>query len=901
MLQVWEIQDRQQVSEWLEKLDLSKQTWLLSDLRTKFEIQDLFIQKNGFFLEESVLRISDLWKKILLRSHPHCQIITQQTAILHLRYFLRQHGETIGLPESSENTLLKWMSDLAPIYFHPEGEERITEWFSQNPEQEQSWKEWWLRAKLALAYFKNKNQLLATWIPSYLQSVPDISIYWEKDLFIDLSGQLSYVEAELIQQISKRQEIIILNPQLDGLISSKNQSHKFSDIFHPYQYLKGFADKIRKVESAKADLKKEYFSFSSSLGSIRQATATVRKWIEQGVPLDKIAIVAPDIESIWPVLSFHLEVEGIPVNKSKLNPYQATVGVQYFLSKLRALNFNLSMRDLELAYFGPSHESEETGLVDLAYERFEAIYRNIYDETDYGRFEKIKQTLQVDSDLKLPMNQAQFIFQVSKLSALVTENEIPTWLEILVRDILNSFDEHFAMPWSDWISFCESSLSRHEVLVAESARDGVMVTNLLSAHFLKVTHRIFLELCEENLKPKSDRGVMPQAAKQISKDLGFWLNHAEKGDAEFELEWAMQCGTNLDHYYYSAINLVGQIMTPSSVWLKAKNRDQKISDHGNFVIPEKTALDQVLNQTLHSQRLIEDLGEKEVDNIDQKEIKFLSPSSLEAFYKCPFTYFARQTLGLRTFPEVDLDLDRRTAGEALHYLFEVILSKGLTSWSDAELDVLMEETRQTHFVGVDDGLWQAQKKKMVKLCQRFIQFEKEWRIKHPQIKNTKTEVSWKGEFNGTNFRGRIDRVDISAKNEMIVLDYKLSGSQLKGAHQWIENGSLQMLFYIYAIENGWVEDLEGEVVAAFYFVVKNFSRETGFELDEEIPGFFQASKKRNQKYTAEKKAVLKNEFETLVKDLTTRIQNGEIKPKPADEKICVTCEWRRLCRAPHLA
>ena len=893
MLQVWEIHNRQSINDWLEKLDISKQTWLLSDLRTKFEIQELFIQKRGFFLEESVLRISDLWKKVLLRSNPEYKIITQQAAILHLRFFLRLHGESIGLPESSENTLLKWMTDLAPFYFHPDGEEKLSDWFLQNPDQEESWKDWWLRAKATFSYFKNKKLLLAQWIPAFLQSIQDISTYWEKDLFVDLSSQLSFVEAELLYQISRTQNVTVLAPHL---INSK--SAKYSDLLQPYEYLKGFAQKNEKIKSQdKQDCKREYSSFSSTLGSLRQTTALVRKWIEQGVPLDQIAIVAPDIESVWPVLSFHLETEGIPVNKSKLASFQASVGVQHFLSKLRALNYNLSMRDLELSYYSPNENQK----IELAYERFEALYKNIYDEADYTRFEKIKHSLKIDAYLKLPMNQAQFIFQISKLSATLASEEIPNWLEILVRDLLGSFDESFLLPWADWISFCESCLSRHEVMQQEAAHNGVMVTNIMSAHFLKVTHRIFLELSEENLKAKSDRGIMPQAARKISQDLGFWLSHSEQGDLEYELEWAIQCGLKADHLFYGAINLTGQIMTPSSVWLKAKNLDQPSQEHSAFQIPERTVLDSVLSQTTDSLRLLQDLGEREIEAIDKTEVKFLSPSALEAFHKCPFTYFARQTLGLKTFPEIDLDLDRRSAGEALHFLFEVILTKGLDHWNDEQLEVLLEETRLTHFTGVVEGLWLAQKKKMIKLCQRFIQFEKDWRKEHPNIKTTKTEVSWTGQIQSSNFRGRIDRVDISDKNDIIVIDYKLSGSQLKGAHQWIENGSLQMLFYMYALEHGWAAGIEGQVVAAFYFVVKNFSRETGFELDEEIPGFFHGTKKRNQKLNDEKKLELMEDFEMLVESLTKRLQNGEIKPLPTDEAICVKCEWRRLCRAPHLA
>jgi ATP-dependent helicase/nuclease subunit B len=905
MLQVWEIENRQSINDWLDKLDISKQTWLLSDLRTKFEIQDLYIQKRGFFLEESVLRISDLWKRVLLRSHPDYKVITQQAALLHLRSFLRMHGKAIDLPESSENTLLNWLSDLAPLYFQSDAEEKLREWFLQNPDQSQSWNDWWLRVKATFSYFQSKKLLIAQWIPAFLQSLEDISLFWDKDLFVDLSSQISFVEAELLKQISQKQEVTVLTPVL--LNSSKS---KYSDLLQPYEYLKGFAHNIQAPQTnSKNSLIqsiRNYSSFSSTLGTLRQATAQVRHWIEQGVSLDQIAIVAPDIEAIWSVLSFHLETEGIPANKSNLNSFQGTVGAQYFLAKLRSMNFNLSTRDLELSYFSAKDQSEDQ--IEIGFEKFEAFYKNIYDEYDYARFDKMRQILNVDIDLKIPINQNQFIFQIAKINV---GEVIPSWLEVLIRDLLSSFDESFLLPWADWISFCESCLSRNEVLEKQAAQNGIMVTNIIAAHFLKVTHRVFLELNEENLKAKSDRGIMPMSARKISKDLGFWLNHPEQGDLEFELEWAIQCGMTEDVLYYGAVNLSGQIMTPSSVWLKAKSRDYESTEHAPYQIPEITVLDGLLQShsdllnpnfaDQDSSRLLQDVGLKVIAPIEPQKLKHLSPSALESFQKCPFIYFARQTLGLKTFPEIDLDLDRRTAGEALHYLFEVILTKGIGHWTEAELDLLLEETKKSHFAGVIEGLWQAQKKKILKICIKFVQFEKDWRSENSKIKDTQTEVNWEGPIEGIKFRGRIDRVDISEKNELVVIDYKLTGNQLKGAHQWIENGSLQMLFYIYALENGWAKGIEGEVVAAFYFVIKNFSRETGFELDQEIPGFFKNTKKRNQKFSVEKKIGLISEFEGVVKSLTGRLQSGEMNPQPADEKLCDKCDWRRLCRAPHLA
>ncbi len=897
MLQVWEIQDRTQIKNWLESLDIQKQTWLLSDLRTKFEIQDHFLEKRGFFLDDSVLRISDLWKKILLRCQPEYRIVTPQATRLHLRFFLRSHAESLGLPESSENTLMKWMTDLAPLYFHPNGEEKLQEWFASQSDQNDIWRDWWLRSKAAFSYFESKKLLMAPWVSSFLQREMDISNYWEKDLCVDMGSQLTYVEAELLHQISRKKEVVVLQPTL-----STQNHEKYRELLKPYEYLKGFSHQVTSIEYAPHQVTQDFQAYSSSLGAIRDATAQVRQWIEAGIPPHQIAVVAPDIESVWPTLAFHFESEGIPMQKSHVSSLQALVDVQKFLSKIRTIGLSLSTRDLELAYY---EDGQAIQMNDLAFERFEALYKNIYDEKDYSRFDKIKIDFANPQDLSKPLSQDQFLFKISQLNSFYSSAsdrifEVPSWMEALVRDILSSFEESMLMPWNDWVSFSESSLSRHELNYQEAQQQGVMITSLMSSHFLNVTHRVFIELSEESMKAKSDRGIMPQSARLLARDLGFWLTHSEQGDTEFELEWAAQCGKVQDKFYFSATQLTGQIQTPSSIWLKLKSlREHKVQDVG-FQVPRLTVLDHTLNQQIQNPRLLQDLGEQEYESLQGLKIKSISPSALEAFYRCPFVYYARQTLHLKTFPEIDLDVDRRSVGEAIHFLFETILSKDLLLWSEASLELLLEESRLTHFSYIVQGFWGAQKKKMVKLCLRFIEFEKEWRKKHPYTQKTMTEVQWKGTLKGNEYQGRMDRVDISDRNQMIVLDYKLSGSQLKGAHQWIESGSLQMLFYIYALEHGWAEGLEGHVVAAFYYVIKNFAREVGFETKEEIPQFFHPTSKRNQKYDEEQKTKLMNQFEELTESLASRLKKGEMKPIPEDEKSCARCEWRRLCRAPHL-
>lgn len=887
MLRVSEIEDRKPVHDLLRQrvqdTSAPQQTWVISDLRTKFEIQDFFLKEKGFYTEETVLRISDLWKKILLRVDPEIRVLTPQAAQMHLRYFLREYSMHVELKDSSDPTLLKWMKDLAVLHFHPEGSDRLDDWFAEHPQQSQLWKDWWLRSRAAFSYFESKKLLLPQWIPAYLQSVPDLSRFWNRDLIVDLGGQMTSVEAGLLHQLSQHMDVHVFSPRIQ-------KDSKFNFLLKPYVDLKGFSKETKHNPSLGRKNPVHTSRFASTLGSIRQTTAQIRKWIQDGVKPSEIAVIAPDIESLWLVLKYHLEQEGIPFNKETVVPLQALSEVQCFLSKLRSRAQNLSLRDLELAYF------QEDQAPEIIFEKFQSLFRHLYDEQDYHRHEAARRLVDSTVNLQDPMSPDAFLVH---MMSLWTEAEVPVWLETLLREILASFDSQFVLPWKEWVLFCEGCLAKKEQTEQYANPDGIFVTSLMSAHFLKSRRRIFLEVSEESLKTHSKKGLSAEACGRIAQELGFWLENSDQSSLEFELEWLLQDASDEDHLYFSVAQLTGQTQSPASIWLEhAKD------NHHHLTKPESTVLDgrlQSFTKKNLNERILQDLGKQKIPMLKAWEESALSPSAVEAFLKCPFVYYARQTLSLRTFPEVDLDQDRRDLGQAVHKLFEKILKVDLSLWTDSEIDRLLEELRPDYFPFVDQHFWGPQKSKLTRLVKRFVEFEKEWKRQFPLIKKHDLEVKWEGEWAGLSFRGQIDRIDRSPNGQMVVIDYKTSSYGLKGVKDWIKEGHLQMLFYINALERGWAPDLQGEVVAAIYYVVKNFKRDMGFEVVGEWPGFYQNTNKKNQKIAAEEKQKLLQEFEALVTTIVERMRSGEMAPQPRDENDCQNCDWRKICRSSHLS
>ena len=889
MLRVWEIEGRKPVYDLLREKSQGpwssfqdRQTWVISDLRTKFEIQDYFLKSKESYVEDSVLRASDLWKKILFRARPEMTVITPQAAQLHLRHFLREHGRDLELKDSSDPTLLKWMRDLAPVYFHPAGFEKLEEWFQSQPQEAQVWKDWWLRVRAAFAYFESKRLLLPAWIPSYLQSVTNLHQFWTRDLYVDLGGQMTAVEAGLFQQLAQHVVVQIFAPKLQ-------KKSKYLHRLKTYENLLGVAKDHRTVPAQPDSSAVLTSRFASTLGSIRHTTALVRKWIESGVRPSEISIMAPDIEALWPVLKFHLEKEGIPFNKETVIPLQAAGEVQAFLARLRVQTRNLSSRDLELSHF----EADQRPDVEL--EKFQSLFKNLYDEQDYHRHELAKKVLTLPGAPQRLLNSDEFLVQ---LMAFWNESDVPVWLETLLREVLGSFDSSLKLPWREWVLFCESCLARKEQVQQVGDSQGVFVASLLSAPFSKGRRRIFLEISEETLKSQSRKGLSPVSCRKLAQDLGFWLENADQSAMELELDWTLQETSEEDHLFFSVAQLSGQTQTPASLWLEKAQ-----AEHSVLRRPESTVWDSELlsfSQNPRGERLLQDLGQQEIQRLDSWKESVISPSAVESFLKCPFVYFARQTVGLRTFPEVDLDQNRQERGQVLHKILEEILRRRLEDWNDLALEQYLDGLKPRYFPHLDSHFWPPQRKKFSALVRRFLDFERDWRREFPAKTEHFLEVSWEGTVNGVIVRGRIDRVDRSADGALVVLDYKSSSSDLKGAHEWIEKGQLQMLFYMKALESGWVKDVQGEVVAALYYVVKTFRREIGFELIGDWPGFYRNTTRKKQKMLHEMKLKLLQSFDELVGQTLTRLKQGELTPKPQDEKDCPRCDWRKICRSTHL-
>ncbi|MNJ99731.1 ATP-dependent helicase/deoxyribonuclease subunit B [compost metagenome] len=912
MLEVIQIENRSQIDELFAQYDPRHQSWLVSDLRTKFELQEKILSRDGQYVDESVLRASDLWKILLKRLEPRLRLVSNPFARSLLRSLMDQHAETLGVNSSAEETVFSYIDQMAPIIFHPEGTQRLEEWFETHPEAKNRWKDWYLRARFcAVKLLEEHRVITATWITSYLQNFEDLERVWNIPLIVDLSGEISRVEAEILRGISRIVDVKVLEPWPEW-------REDFQYLLRPYEDLRGQSKSSRKLKSwTRKEKTTQVLRFSGMLAETKNSVGQVRAWLDAGIPAENIAVIAPDIEVYWPVLQSFLQEEGVPWQKDTTHKVQSLPSVTRWLSMLRAKSGRLSTSDIEISFF-ERNESQA-----LRYEEFKSLFKSLYVNEDLARNELIHKIYYEQIDLAGLVGREEF---VGKALSFWNSNETEV-VQIVLRELLQNALPQTKLSWKEWLSYLESIVAAKEFTLERGSPNGILVTKLMSAYSEKAQYRLFLGLSDEALKSRVKTQLMGQDYFDLAKDIGFYLENPDQSDLEFELKLLAEANSTHDIYCFGVSDFSGSLQSPSTFWMSVKALLDDEEDHETLTLPLESRWDEVQHSaqlekrpwlegrtSFLEDRIAMDLGEKELPPLKVKELPRLSASSFESYLECPFTFAAQRHFRLRDLPDIDLDVDHRTRGQLAHALFEKLTVEPMRfDWTAQGLDDILEEIRKAKgMIFADERLWVPLKKKHIQIGLRFLKFEGEWRAKFPRVKTLAREAHFEfyldprteelslepveGAFK---ISGLIDRVDGDDEGHLVVLDYKSSSANISAHGSWLKKHQIQLLFYAFVLEQSLVKDVQGEVVGLFYFLFKTLERK-GFRIEEFDEPPYPTGKRKDKNGTFETKETYLTELSKLLMGVLDRIAKGEMAPTPEDTKVCNTCEWRRLCRAPHL-
>ncbi len=879
-------------------VDPDLDTWIVSDLQSKWHLQRELIRRRGVLEQTAVLRATELWKRFAFQLFPRTHILSHELAqTLFWNWIEPLHLPWARSPQAVP-VVLKQMQMWTSVFSNPHFEDLMGQWFQENPESYVRWGHWFELCTTIWKRCQDENLLMQSWLPAMLLSQDLNRLKWEKPLTFDLGPQISQVEGQLIQELAKIFKVRVLYPEAPWLGMMKNT-------LRPYELLVG------ENESGEKDWQPEvgdfvsFGRFSTQLAEVKDAVARVRGWLESGVRPHQIAIVAPEIEEYWPALQMYLEQEGIPAAK----PLGARLGgfleMAQWSSALRTANSQISSGDLEVYLFSRPSSPR------LSFDVFKVLFTNVYDAGDLGRardlFESAAKPLpnkavKATEFIAWALGHWESDAETSRLLSLlqIFGQEVPAQLEL--------------MP-SQWLSYLEGLLARRETNLRAADDNGIWCLSLNSAEWLPVTHGIFLNLNEGALRKVDHSPVSDSEGQRVFNDTGFAVGTNDRQELEFEFLWFLKKPWRELRLCFSATDFQGSVLTPSRLWMWAGFVGGQLKKAAES--PLRTRWDELQAQSVEALSVERGFSKERSENMllaferdfggevntwGRTNQDRLSASGLERYWACPFIFAAERKLKLVDDPLLDLDLDRRTRGNLLHGLVEQLSIEPMRyDWVDEEIEALVDQTRAKGNIQVgDERLWPAIRAQHVRLGKQFLVFERDWRKRFPQTKTIARELAFEADWGGLKMSGRIDRVDQDSHGRYAVIDYKASAMGTSNWKVWTKNRKIQLSLYAYLIENAMTSLPPAAVVAANYYVVKDGDRRKGFHLRDEAAELYGGGDKHQNFLTAEDKAQLFLELQEMIGQTIEDISEGKLNPDPDDYKTCDGCNWRSLCRAKHL-
>ncbi len=266
------------------------------------------------------------------------------------------------------------------------------------------------------------------------------------------------------------------------------------------------------------------------------------------------------------------------------------------------------------------------------------------------------------------------------------------------------------------------------------------------------------------------------------KDCDLFLNSA--------LRKSLNLPTLLDkknlqkHYYYQLFKNSKEI-TLSYVESETSKVSNMLLELDLHIEPIKDAY------TLFAPSPLKDYQEEEIKAAIPKDFSF-SASSLNAFLTCKRRFYYHY---MKRFKESPKDESNSTVGSLLHELLKEAYEKDKNPYALEERLIWLLETRENITPKERLDTLVALKK-----IQAFYLKEKE-RF-NAKIKILDLEKSFETIIQGVIFKGRIDRIDKTADNEIILLDYKFKNDlKLDNIEIAQISTDYQMAIYAFALKN----------------------------------------------------------------------------------------------------
>lgn len=875
----------------IKQFNPSLETWIVSDLKSKQDIQNQCIKQQGYYQDDSILRISDFWRIWLRRLAPQINVVNDEFLNQEIELFLTQNKESLGIESYQASTVKKYIEELASVLLNKGHFEVVKEWAFNDGK---TWSKWLLVSKLCMDYLVQSRRVIsAKWIAALLQNLDLEKIQWKQKIILDLGSEMTAIEFGNFQVISKKIDIEILVP-------TPIWKNRYKYLLHTYELNQGYAQvSAASDEYVKTELdSSKYARFQTESHEIKYIVGQVRKWLDEGVKPENIALLSPRLEDYWPVLKMHLDYEGIPYNKKVVSPLITVLPIQTILSKLLTRSHQATWESLEQGTF---HENEKNNVSRLSYEKFKSLFVELIDSEDLLREESIRKYFHQQIKTHEKMTREEFVTEIFKILIEYKDSEIYEEHTLqAVKDFLG-VTISANMNFNQWIAIFTQILRNKEITVSPSNLNGIDLRSIQNTALSDVTHIIWYGLDDSGFKTKQNHILSSEEMEYLRFNFDFTFSYSEETHTEFNLRWLSQMNFKEQYFTCALFSNKAEPLTSSLFMLEGNPKP----DVDFSVEKNPTRLDQVLFSFNEASPKLQKEKNKGLNDKVQFFPEKVSSTEIVNYDQCGFKLLASKGFRLRDYAPTGLDLDPRQRGNLTHALFEYLIKDDkYKNVKTNEIEQFLDQKRiEFNLYPHADTFWLIQRSKYLELSSRFIAMETE-RLTGLNLSHL-LEFDFKLNFEELTVTGRVDRIDVNPRGEALVYDYKNSNSDKTNfGVNWIDKKEYQLLFYLLAVENTLKSEADSSQhlkdVGAYYFFYKTMMVSKGL-LNKDLSSVFQNTVPVNKSLaTGETYEELKNNFKTIMLAIKERMKEGNYSAVPFNEKICSDCQWNQMCRAPHL-
>ncbi len=928
------------------QFDPSRQTWIISDLKSKTFLNRSLLEKSEIVGGQPVKRAFELWREILKKLDPEFKVVGRLGSKVWARHFLNSNGksEWCQRPRAPQR-FIDSCRQMTQLISHSDPEDVLSSYeknFTSNSSQ------FLELANLGSKFYNHcieRKTLPSFLVPSFVAQQSLIGLV-EGEFIFDLGFEMTEADLDVIQEISRITEVTVMVP------AQNSKDLEDQGVFSYRKMGLGMAqvkESVYREEPSNGSVK--LWRCSSEDSEARKATEQIIKWVSLGVSPENICVAAPDITLYENTLSHDLSWNSLGLRRPQTAKASASRFFRALDSRLQIVSGKLNSCLLEDGFLSvssyklsqkrrderrllkPVIKDEQVPLPDLK-DQIKTL-QGLCKSRPLTRYDFEKLIFDIYQSLEI------FCGKDFVHNNLETQNQLLLGaLQTLTREVGD-----LKLDLDLWIQAWQEIISQVEIKYRPSSRGGIWAVDLDSIDEVPAPYLIVLGALDD----QKDNSRLPLSERELNffRDLGFEFRVESRKKLDRSLNWVRSGSWKEIFFSCPKSDSSGRAQTPCITWIKwaieAKKNLEELDVSNNinwlhiqnnifdtqvsknvdlfkgFELGTIQALGQRVNRDLNGGRVIE-LGAQESLRISNR----LSASRIEKYWNCPFTFFADSHLRLLDKSDLDIEPSPQDRGIWLHGCVKNILSSPLTlaEWTDELLGVVVD-TMASNQRQVSSDVWPSIRSRFVRRLRRFINFEIQWKKENPLSKPLGLEVSIRGflcweekditvffssskpEGQNTHFaefQGSIDRVDSALPNQSAIIDYKSGDSSASNIGSWQKKGAFQLALYAMALESGLAETGKANVVAAHYYSLNKFTREKGFQLnDVNTVGALPNEGSRNLFVNQKGKEETFDKIKFDVHGVLEKIRSGQMSPKPQTLNICQTCSWRLMCRAPHLS